>query len=108
MIFGIVSRPLFAKVQLKLSLLNTTLQENLAGIKVVQAFTRELSQQAKFKRQADDLMKQQITIVRLFTFLFPLTFLIANLGQASVLYAGGLQIIRGTFTSASGRSSACT
>lgn len=98
MIFGIVSRPLFAKVQLKLSFLNTTLQENLAGIKVVQAFTRELSQQVKFKRQADDLMKQQITIVRLFTFLFPLTFLIANLGQASVLYAGGLQIIRGTLT----------
>jgi ATP-binding cassette, subfamily B, multidrug efflux pump len=98
MIFGIISRPLFAKVQMKLSLLNTTLQENLAGIKVVQAFTRELSQQTKFKRQADDLMKQQITIVRLFTFLFPLTFLIANLGQASVLYAGGLQIIRGTLT----------
>jgi ATP-binding cassette, subfamily B, multidrug efflux pump len=63
-----VSRPLFAKVQMKLSLLNTTLQENIAGIKVVQAFTRELSQQTKFERQADDLMKQQITIVRLFTF----------------------------------------
>jgi ATP-binding cassette subfamily B protein len=98
MVFGIISRPLFAKVQFKLSLLNIILQENLAGIKVVQAFTRELSQQVKFKRQADDLMKQQITIVRLFTFLFPLTFLIANLGQASVLYAGGLQIIRGTLT----------
>jgi ATP-binding cassette, subfamily B, multidrug efflux pump len=98
MIFGAVSRPLFARVQMHLSLLNTTLQENMAGIKVVQAFTREKSEQAKFERQADDLMNQQIFIVRLFTFLFPLTFLIANLGQASVLYAGGLQIIRGTLT----------
>jgi ATP-binding cassette, subfamily B, multidrug efflux pump len=98
MIFGAVSRPLFARVQMRLSLLNTTLQENMAGIKVVQAFTREKSEQAKFERQADDLMNQQIFIVRLFTFLFPLTFLIANLGQASVLYAGGLQIIRGTLT----------
>ena len=98
MIFGLISRPLFARVQMRLSLLNTTLQENLAGIKVVQAFTRELSQQAKFRRQADDLMNQQLFIVRLFTVLFPLTFLIANLGQASVLYAGGLQIIRGTLT----------
>jgi ATP-binding cassette, subfamily B, multidrug efflux pump len=98
MIFGAVSRPLFARVQMRLSLLNTTLQENMAGIKVVQAFTREKSEQAKFDRQADDLMNQQIFIVRLFTFLFPLTFLIANLGQASVLYAGGLQIIRGTLT----------
>jgi ATP-binding cassette, subfamily B, multidrug efflux pump len=98
MIFGAVSRPLFARVQMRLSLLNTTLQENMAGIKVVQAFTREKSEQAKFERQAGDLMNQQIFIVRLFTFLFPLTFLIANLGQASVLYAGGLQIIRGTLT----------
>jgi ATP-binding cassette, subfamily B, multidrug efflux pump len=98
MIFGAVSRPLFARVQMRLSLLNTTLQENMAGIKVVQAFTREKSEQSKFERQADDLMNQQIFIVRLFTFLFPLTFLIANLGQASVLYAGGLQIIRGTLT----------
>ncbi len=98
MIFGVVSRPLFARVQMRLSLLNTTLQENVAGIKVVQAFTRERSQQDKFQRQADDLMNQQLFIVRLFTVLFPLTFLIANLGQASVLYAGGLQIIRATLT----------
>jgi len=97
-IFGILSRPLFTKVQQKLSTLNTTLQENLAGIKVVRAFTRERSQQAKFQSQADDLMKQQLFIARLFTILFPLTFLIANLGQATTLYAGGLQIVRGTLT----------
>ena len=33
MVFGVISRPLFNKVQQKLSALNTTLQENLAGIK---------------------------------------------------------------------------
>ena len=98
MIFGIISRPLFTKVQQKLSTLNTTLQENMAGIRVVKAFTREKSEQQKFDRQADDLMDQQIFIARLFSLLFPLTFLIANLGQATTLYAGGLQIIHGTLT----------
>jgi ATP-binding cassette, subfamily B, multidrug efflux pump len=98
MAFGRISQPMFSRVQRKLSALNTTLQENLAGIKVVQAFTREQSEQAHFNRQADDLMEQQITIARLFTFLFPLTFLIANLGQATTLYVGGQQIIRGTMT----------
>jgi ATP-binding cassette subfamily B protein len=43
-------------------------------------------------------MKQQISISRLFSFLFPLTFLIASLGQAAVLYYGGRQIIFGTLT----------
>ena len=98
MVFGVISQPLFTKVQVKLSALNTTLQENLAGIKVVKAFTREKSEEEKFTHQADTLMRQQITIARLFSFLFPLTFLIANLGQATTLYFGGLQIINGTLT----------
>jgi ATP-binding cassette subfamily B multidrug efflux pump len=98
MIFGTVSQPLFTKVQIKLSRLNTILQENLAGIKVVKAFTREKSEQKKFKDSATDLMNQQIGISRLFAFLMPLVFLVANLGQATTLYAGGQQIIHGTLT----------
>ena len=98
MIFGIISRPLFSRVQQKLSALNTTLQENLAGIKVVKAFTREKSEQGKFQAQANDLMNQQLIIARLFSILFPITFLIASLGQATTTYAGGLQIVRGTLS----------
>jgi ATP-binding cassette subfamily B protein len=98
MIFGSVSQPLFAKLQMKLSALNTLLQENLAGIKLIKAFTQEKSEQAKFKRLASLVMDQQIAITRLFAFLFPLVFMIANLGQASALYFGGRQIILGTLT----------
>ena len=96
--FGTVSQPLFAKVQQKLSALNTILQENLAGIKVVKAFTREKSEEVKFRVAADNLMEQQIVIARMFTFLMPMIFLIANLGQASMLYVGGRQIILGSLT----------
>ena len=98
MIFGSIVQPLFAKVQARLSALNTVLQENLAGIRVVKAFVREKSEQAKFESAADKLMRQQIGVSRLFSFLFPLTFLIANLGQAAVLYYGGRQIVFGTLT----------
>ncbi len=98
MIFGTISQPLFAKLQIRLSALNTTLQENLAGIKLIKAFTREKNEQAKFDQAATNLMKQQITLSRTFAFLFPLVFLIANLGQAGVLYFGGRQIIFGTLS----------
>jgi ATP-binding cassette subfamily B protein len=98
MVFGTISQPLFVKVQERLSTLNTVLQENLAGIKVIQAFTREKQEQAKFKTAADRLLEQQILVARVFTFLFPLIFLVANLGQASTLYFGGQQIIGGTLT----------
>ena len=97
-IFGKISQPLFMKVQIKLSALNTILQENLAGIRVVKAFAREVDEQQKFDRSADVLMKQQISIARLFSFLFPLVFMVANLGQAATLYFGGRQIVNGTLT----------
>jgi ATP-binding cassette subfamily B protein len=98
MFFGVISQPLFAKVQQKLSALNTILQENLAGVKVIKAFTREKEQQRKFRAAADDTMNQAITVARLFTFLFPLVFLVANLGQAAILYVGGKQIVTGLLT----------
>jgi len=97
-IFASAARPLFKKVQEKLSTLNTILQENLAGVKVIKAFTREAQQQKKFRVAADDTMEQSIAVSRLFTFLFPLVFLIANLGQAAILYVGGKQIIVGTLS----------
>jgi len=98
MVFGAISQPLFVKVQQRLSALNTILQENLAGIKVVKAFTREKSEVQKFDGAADTLMKQQIGVARIFSFLFPVVFLIANVGQALVLYFGGRQIINNTLT----------
>jgi ATP-binding cassette subfamily B protein len=97
-IFASVSQPMFIKIQQKLSALNTVLQENLAGIKVIKAFTREKEQQAKFRTAADATMNQAIQVSRLFAFLFPLIFLIANLGQASILFLGGKQIVAGTLT----------
>ena len=98
MIFGALSQPLFAKVQQKLSALNTILQENLAGIKVIKAFTREKEQQGRFRVAADDSMSQAITVARLFTFLFPVVFLVANLGQAAILNVGGQEIIAGALS----------
>jgi ATP-binding cassette subfamily B protein len=97
-VFSSLARPMFTLVQQKISALNTVLQENLAGIKVIKAFTREREQQAKFRSAADATMDQAIKLARLFTFMFPMVFLIANLGQVGILYVGGKQIIAGTLT----------
>jgi ATP-binding cassette subfamily B multidrug efflux pump len=98
MIFGRLAQPLFLEVQQRLSRLNTILQENLAGLAVIKAFVREKQEQTKFNRSADDVMDQQITVSRVFSFLFPLVFLVGNLGQALALYFGGRLIIDGTMT----------
>ncbi|RMG95589.1 MAG: ABC transporter ATP-binding protein [Chloroflexi bacterium] len=98
MVFGTVVQPLFREVQQRLARVNTILQENLAGLKVVKAFATEPYEVARFDKSIQDLLEQRIRISRTFSFLFPFVFLIANLGQAAVLYFGGRQIINGTLT----------
>jgi ATP-binding cassette subfamily B protein len=94
-IFGKVTQPLFEEVQRRLSILNTILQENVAGIKVVKAFVREKEEQQKFAKANASLFEQHLKISRVFSTLFPLIFVLANLGQVVILYFAGQQIIPG-------------
>lgn len=96
--FGRIAFPLFGEVQRRLGQVNTILQENMAGLRVVKAFAQEKVEKKKFGDSVDYLLEQQITVQRTLSFLFPFIFLIANLGQAGVLYFGGRQIINGTLT----------
>ncbi|MCC6616021.1 MAG: ABC transporter ATP-binding protein [Anaerolineae bacterium] len=95
MVFGAVAQPLFTEFQMRLSTLNTVLQESVAGIKVIKAFTREPKQTERFDAATVDLFRQGLKIGRTFSFLFPFIFLIAQIGQALLLYSGGQQIING-------------
>ncbi len=93
-----IAFPLFTRVQQTLSAMNTVLQENMAGLRVVKAFAREPRVEKKFKVSAEALLEQQLKVQRVFAFVFPIMFLSANLGQATILYFGGKQIIGGTLT----------
>jgi ATP-binding cassette, subfamily B, multidrug efflux pump len=96
MFFGSISQPLFMKVQMRISALNTILQETLAGMKVVKAFAREKYEQKRFDKSADELLAQSLRVSRVFAFLFPFIFLIMQMGQAAILYFGGQQILGGS------------
>ncbi len=98
MVFGALAQPLFMRVQQRLSTVNTILQENLAGFKVVKAFAREPQEQKRFTVSVNALLEQQMQVAMTFSFLMPFIFLIANIGQALVLYFGGTGIIQNTLT----------
>jgi ATP-binding cassette subfamily B protein len=98
MIFGSIAQPLFREFQIRLSTLNTILQENMAGIRVVKAFNREKHEQERYSDSADHIMEQGMRIARTMSTLFPIIFLISQVGQALILYFGGRQAIGGTLT----------
>ena len=92
------AHPLFTGVQQRLATLNTILQENLAGVRVVKAFVREAHEAERYSRANEDLFGQNLKVVRTFSTAFPLTFFIASLGTLAVIWNGGNQVIDGETT----------
>lgn len=90
--------PRFRIVQQKLGNLNTVLQENLAGVRVVKSFAREPYEQKRYLAANDDLLQENLGIVRSSSLAFPLIFFIANLGTFAVIWFGGSQVIDGSLS----------
>ncbi len=91
-------RPLFVQVQQAWGAVNTVLQENLTGVKVVRAFAREQDEIAKFEPFNEDLTRSGIQVVRMFALRQPLFEAVAALGVAAVLWYGGIQVLDGNLT----------
>ncbi|HDS29062.1 MAG TPA: ABC transporter ATP-binding protein [Candidatus Acetothermia bacterium] len=91
-------RPMFLWVQQRLDRLNTVLQENLAGVRVVKAFVREPHEISRFEDANEALMRQSIRVMRIVAVLFPSMTLILNLGVVGILWYGGAATLAGDLT----------
>jgi len=92
------AQPMFRWVQEKLDRLNTVLQENLAGVRVVKAFVRERHEVDRFERANEDLMEKNIRIMRLVAILLPTMLFILNLAIAGAVWIGGTSSADGGMT----------
>ena len=90
--------PLFREVQQTLGRLNSVLQEDLAGIRVIRTFAREDYEVSRYHSVNDALLGKNLETVRTFSNNFPFVFLLANLGTLIIVLFGGLQVIGGRLT----------
>ena len=89
------AHPMFAEVQRRLDKLNTVLQENLAGVRVVKAFVRADYEQQRFGNTNDNLMTSTIGVMRLMAVVMPFMMLAVNFGVVGAIWFGGIQITMG-------------
>ena len=82
--------------QQRLDDMNNTMQENLAGVRVVKAFVREDYEVERFGRRADALRKPAYTAAVRVAFLAPMLTGITQLGIILSLWVGGQQVLEGT------------
>lgn len=89
---------LFGQVQEELGNLNTVLQENLFGVRVVKAFVRESSEKQRYTTLNQALLKTNIKTILAIRNTFPFIFLLSNLVSVFVIAYGGIAVIKERFS----------
>lgn len=83
---------LFDLVQKKLDNLTLILRENLSGIRIVRALSKEKIEESRFDKKNDELKEQSIKAESLMISKLPFITLIMNLGVVAVLWFGGINV----------------
>jgi ABC-type multidrug transport system fused ATPase/permease subunit len=96
--FGRRIRPIWLKVQAIMGFMGNTLEESLAGISVVKAFSHEKEDSRKFSSQATELYKEQVHAARLMAVNAPTMTLFFTVPTAIILWYGGHQVMDGAMT----------
>ncbi|QQG66069.1 ABC transporter ATP-binding protein [Desulfobulbus oligotrophicus] len=97
-VFMLRMEPLFLMVQQQFDRLNTVLQENISGVRLIKAFVRADHERARFSEVNTVFTGYSIRILRTISTMSPLLTLCVNAGIVLVIWHGGLAAIQGELT----------
>jgi len=86
-------RPMFTDIQQQVAVVNTRIQENISGQRVVKAFARKQYEMEKFERDNKELLQRSIRAERLSAINWSLMRLLTEMSLAIILWYGGRQVI---------------
>ncbi|KAB2441531.1 ABC transporter ATP-binding protein [Bacillus luti] len=86
----------FKKVQEALDKVNTKLQENLSGVRVIKAYVRQKYEIGQFGNVNTNLTKINIRAVQLISIMMPIIMLVVSGGIVATLWIGGEKVFNGT------------
>ncbi|MFN8089156.1 MAG: ABC transporter ATP-binding protein [Mycobacterium sp.] len=95
--FWIVSRmqPIFRSMQRLIDGINRVLREQLSGIRVIRAFTREPFEEARFAEANRAISETALSAGRWQALMLPVTTLTINVSSVALIWFGGLRIDAG-------------
>ncbi len=92
------SIPFYKTIQRHLDRISLITRENLAGVRVIRAFSKQQTEQERFAHASDDLKEASIRVGRISALLSPLTFTIINLSIVAIVWFGGGRVDQGALT----------
>ncbi|MHB0879124.1 MAG: ABC transporter ATP-binding protein [Anaerolineae bacterium] len=88
------SFPWFTKVQAALDQMNTIVQEDLAGMRLVKAFVRGEHEKRRFENGNEEFVSTNLRVAQLMAMVMPLIMLTMNAGVVAVVWFGGVQVVQ--------------
>ncbi|ABY43469.1 ABC transporter related [Bacillus mycoides] len=86
----------FKRVQEALDKVNTKLQENLSGVRVIKAYVRQKYEIAQFEKVNTSLTEINIRAIQIISLMMPIIMLVVNSGIVATLWIGGEKVFNGT------------
>lgn len=96
LIFSIVvlkkAIPIFGIMQTKIDKVNSVVQENVNGVRVVKAYTQENNEINRFNDANTDLSNTALSVLKILAFMGPVMMILLNVVIVAIIYFGGIEI----------------
>ena len=86
------------KIQQRLSILSSFVQENFSGIRVIKSYVREKSIRESFAGESENYKTHSMALVKVQALFFPTMLLLVGLSNVIIMYVGGVEVMKGNIT----------
>jgi len=87
-------RPVYRRVRARLGDINAKLQDNLSGIRVIQAFAREDMEYQRFSKESERYYRARVKGIRYWSIFFPAIRFFGAMGTVIVLGVGSIMVVK--------------
>ncbi|AGB40793.1 ABC-type multidrug transport system, ATPase and permease component [Halobacteroides halobius DSM 5150] len=91
-------KPVFSKIREQFSDLNSTVQENISGIRIVKAFHQQGYEMEKFDEENNEYFIKNYKAAKVWAKYFPIIEFLGGVSTVFLLYFGGRLVIQGEIT----------
>lgn len=92
------ANPLFSTLQAQLDKINSIMQEDVSGIRMIKACVREIYEKLRFGKANDELIRTQLHVLTIFAFMNPVVNALMYVVVTVILLTGSNQVGAGATT----------
>lgn len=86
------------KIQERLSILSSFVQENFSGIRIIKSYVREKFIREKFAEESEQYKFHSMAMVKVQALFYPMMLLLVGISNVIIIFVGGIEVMKGNIT----------